>query len=135
MSVEEAVHIQPTFEENAHNLEHLLENRSTADRLVQQNIIKGISAFINAHRAGSRFLLAAGGVGIAPSIQATQQVLKFQKAVDTIDRKLEHRPPKEELIDHNIIKGMSWVLPHLSHLYELRSCGEHGTNIALLTPL
>jgi len=79
---------EPSFERTAHDLQHLLQNRSSADRLVQQNIIKG-------------------GVGIASTIQATQQVLKFQKAVDTMDRKLENRPPKGDLLGHNIIKSKS----------------------------
>lgn len=51
----------------------------------------------------------AEGTGgrVAANLQSAQQSLKFQTTVATVDHKLEKRPSQQDLMDHNIIKGLS----------------------------
>lgn len=46
------------------------------------------------------------GGRVATNLQGTQQALKFQTTVATLDHKLEHRPTPQDLADHNIFKSV-----------------------------
>eukprot|EP01119_Soliformovum_irregulare_P010853 TRINITY_DN2671_c0_g1_i1.p1 TRINITY_DN2671_c0_g1~~TRINITY_DN2671_c0_g1_i1.p1 ORF type:complete len:308 (+),score=74.92 TRINITY_DN2671_c0_g1_i1:144-1067(+) len=78
-------------------LETKLENRPSRLDLIQHNIMKEED--------------------IAPSIQAAQQKLKFNRKVDELDNWMGHRPDRSELIDHNIIRG-GQIAPNLQAVHQ-----------------
>ncbi len=52
------------------------------------------------------FLIKESMEGVASSLQAVQQQLRFRKIAGTVEQKLENRPMKEELEETNImLKG------------------------------
>jgi len=76
------------FQQKLDNLENKLESRPERRELLDSHIIKAESY-------------------VSSNLQATQQTLKFQTTVDTIDHKLDKafRPSAESLKEHNIMKG------------------------------
>lgn len=42
---------------------------------------------------------------LAPSLQQQAEDLAKQKVQDSLRHKIDHRPTREELIEHNILKG------------------------------
>jgi hypothetical protein len=55
-------------------------------------------------------------VGIAPSLYATQTKLKFIVTAESLDHKLERRPPRSVLVASNIVKGIHFrhnIFPHI----------------------
>lgn len=87
------------FDQSLFDLESKLENRPTKQDLVSHNIIKGKIIVKKLIRIEER--------RVAPCIQATQQKLKFNRAVDELDSKVRNRPTRVELLDSNIMKGAS----------------------------
>jgi len=49
---------------------------------------------------------------VAPGLQAAQQSLLREKLSDDLEKKIEKRPAKDDLVEHNILKGGS-VAPNL----------------------
>lgn len=52
------------------------------------------------------FLLLQTDPSVAPALQAARDNLVREKLTDQLEKKIENRPTKDELVDHNIIKGM-----------------------------
>lgn len=42
---------------------------------------------------------------MAPQLQKAKADLERHKLVDTLEHKMDHRPTKDDLIEHNIMKG------------------------------
>jgi len=85
------------FKQSADKLNHKLGCRPPLTSLLNTNIIKGYH-FLNRKEAHTIVCLENH-----PTIQAIQQSLQRRKVHDTLDYKLEHRPPMDQLRNANII--------------------------------
>lgn len=52
-----------------------------------------------------QWFLNLSDTNVAPSLQAARDSLIKEQLADRLEKKIEARPSKEELVEHNIIKG------------------------------
>jgi len=101
-----------SYIDSVHNLEQLLNHRSSANELSERNIIK------DAH--------------VSPALQATSESIRRKKLSEHLQHKLEHRRSKDDLISVNIIKP---EMKHSSNAFSLQpaqtSLRFHKTQIEL----
>jgi hypothetical protein len=92
------------------NLDNFLSHRPAPQELVDRNIMKGKKKKKPREKTRpyikhilSLFLLL--DPKLAPSLQQQAENLAKQKVQDSLRHKIDHRPTREELIEHNILKG------------------------------
>ena len=87
-------------------LEHKLDphHRPLRTVLVENNIIKGSFPPFTKDFNNLNFNHLDG---VAPSLQAVQQSLKFRTTSIVLDHKLEHRPEVSYLVEHNILPSLT----------------------------
>ncbi|KAF9205888.1 hypothetical protein BGZ49_003360 [Haplosporangium sp. Z 27] len=100
----------------AEGLDKFLQGRPAPEELVEKNILKGSSKFHAKPQIENEIV----DPKLAPSLQSQAEELKKAQLEDTLNNKLEHRPPVSELVEHNIIHEPN-VAPSLQkHAEELK---------------
>ncbi|KAF9897820.1 hypothetical protein BX616_004932 [Lobosporangium transversale] len=69
----------------AEGLDKFLKERPAPEELVERNILKDPK--------------------VAPALQQQAEELKKAQLENTLNHKLEHRPPVSELVNHHILQG------------------------------
>jgi hypothetical protein len=100
-----------SYDLSKQNLEQLILLRSPSSSLANRNILKGNSLF-------SHFCLSSSAENIAPSLAATQQIIKFKLLSDVLEHKLERRPSLDDLMSTNILKAPLYVSSLLQSLQQ-----------------
>ena len=95
-------------------LEHRLESRPAKEDLIQHGILKGMFFLFEKKKTLSLLSLPALHIltlcstaddTVAPSLQAAREALAREKLADQLEQRLEKRPERTDLVDHNILKG------------------------------
>ena len=88
-------------------LTHKIEARPSADELKQRNILPGTFKVLLTSRENGidkRDIMIESNA--APALLAAQQELARNKLQDTLEKKMESRPEKDQLVEQNILKGL-----------------------------
>lgn len=98
---------------HAEDLNKFLQERPAPEELVGKNILKGThtcraSKLFPSHGCiilTATLLYMTIDTNVSPALQQHAEELKKAQLEDTLNSKLEHRPPASELIEHNILHG------------------------------
>lgn len=97
----------PSKVENSQRLDNFLTQRPDAQELVDKNILKGcVSLFFCVtlwYTETSCILVTLIDPKVAPAIQQQRDELSKARIQDTLRHKIDHRPTREELVEHHIL--------------------------------